>query len=150
MSESSFSPLAVCERVRGDEFRPCDTGEDELGDAFAGLDGVGLDAVVDEDDSHFAAVIRVDGPRSVEHGDAVLEGKARSRPHLGFVSFGDLKEETGEDEPPLAWGEGDWFLKIGPQVHACGGGCLVVRKRVPGLVDDFDLHRAIFFWVSFR
>ena len=44
----------------------------ELGNAFAVFDGERGLAVVDQDDAHVSAVIRVDGARAVEDGHAVL------------------------------------------------------------------------------
>ena len=46
----------------------CVGGDDELGNAFAGLEGEGGLSVVDEQDPDFTAVVRVNGSRAVQDG----------------------------------------------------------------------------------
>src|SRR3546814_2298048 len=62
--------------------RPGDAGvcgHHHLRNAAAALDDEGLVAVVDQDDADLAAVVGIDGPRRIQHRDAVLEGEAGAR-----------------------------------------------------------------------
>ncbi len=56
----------------------------------------------DQDDTDFAAEVRIDGARRVDDADAVLERQARARANLSLVAFRDLEDQPGRDQPPFA------------------------------------------------
>ena len=66
--------------------RSFDGNDDELGDSIAMLDCKGVRAVVDQQHLDLAAVVLVDGPGGVEHGDAPAGCEARPGSHLPFVA----------------------------------------------------------------
>ena len=53
-----------------------------MGDAHPAGDGKRFRPEIDEHHHDFAAVVGVDGAGCVQHRDAVMNRKARSRPHL--------------------------------------------------------------------
>lgn len=56
----------------------------ELSNPHTALNAEGGVTSVEEDGLNFAPVVGVDGPGGVEEPDPLLEGKAASRPNLGF------------------------------------------------------------------
>ena len=73
-----------------------DGGDDELRDAVARLDDVGLASPrFDEQHLHLAAVVAVDGPGRVGQRDAELARQARARPDLALEARRDLEGQPG-------------------------------------------------------
>ena len=63
--------------------------EDGLCDAIACVHGVGCVGGIEEQDHHFAAIVRVDGSRGIEDGDAVFEGESASWTNFDMEALGD-------------------------------------------------------------
>ena len=106
-------------------------GDDELGNAFAGLEGEGGLSVVDEQDPDFTAVVRVNGSRAIQDGQAMFEGEATARTDLRFVSIGQLDVQSGGHKASLAGLQDHGSFEAGAQVESgalgrgvCGQGVL--------------------------
>src|SRR5262245_43926558 len=99
-------PARPAARDRGcgrlDEGDALGAGNHELGEALAAGDSERTVAQVDEQYLDLAAVVAVDGARAVQHGDAVLERQAGARAHLRLEAGGQLQDQAGGDERPLA------------------------------------------------
>ena len=51
---------------------------------------------------YFAAIVGIDGTRSVEHGDAMSQGEPRTRPDLPFETLRKRNGDAGRDGRALA------------------------------------------------
>ena len=73
-----------------------------LGDPVAPLNGKRLCAQIHKQDHDLAAVIAVDRARCIEHGDALLQGKARTRPDLGLETGRQFDGKSGRHKRPVS------------------------------------------------
>ncbi len=87
-AETAAAPPAFRQGVDRFPGDVTDRGDDHLGDAHARLDGKGFGPDVGEDDHDLAAVIGIDGAGRVDEQNAVTDGQAGARPHLGLVALG--------------------------------------------------------------
>src|SRR5699024_12010428 len=78
-------------------------GDDELGDTGAGFSPVHLVARVVQVDLDLARVARVDNPRGVQHGQAVLVGESGAGADHAHVARRDGYVNPGADELSAAW-----------------------------------------------
>ena len=140
VSESAFAALRVVERLHGLPFGHFVAGDHELRDAFAVGHGEGLGGEVDQDNADFAPVVGVDRAGRVEQGDAVLEGQAGARTHLGLVALRQGDAQAGGHQAALHGLEHDALVEVGTEVKpgALRGG--VGGQRVVGMVDDAYFH----------
>src|SRR5215469_5940449 len=83
-AEAVGSARALGERRNGRPGDARDRRQHELSNSLAAGECHGLGAEIGEDHPDLAAVVRVDGAGAVEHGETVLERKARARPDLRF------------------------------------------------------------------
>ncbi len=75
-----LASVAARQTLDLDEARATDRHDDDLGDAIAGLDAVGLACVgVEQGDLDLAAIAGVDRARRVDDRDAVREGEPPER-----------------------------------------------------------------------
>ena len=72
-----------------------DRRQHDLRDAHAALDVEVVISKIDQDYFYLTPVVGINGPRRVEAGNSVLEGKAGPRPHLRFIALRDLEDEAG-------------------------------------------------------
>ena len=106
---------------------------DQLSDAFPpnDLEGVGR-VVVDQADLEFTSVARIDQPRRVETGDAVLGGETAPGLHEPGVPLGQRDRDSGRDHRPAATrGEGD--ILASEQVDAGITRAGIGREREVGI-----------------
>src|SRR5450755_4144368 len=71
--------------------------DNQLRDALAAPEAERRRREVGEDDLHLTPVVRVDGARRVEAGDATLEREAGTRPHLALEARRKSQRKPGGD-----------------------------------------------------
>ena len=144
MSEAAGAAFGVGELLHLDDLGLLVAGYHHLGNALAVVDDEVLLREVYQYHANLAAVVGVNGARTVEDGDALLQRQAAAGAHLGFVACGQLHEETCLDEASLqGFQRNGPFRQEGPQIHACRLRSLVFRQRVVGGVSYFYLHNCI-------
>src|SRR5699024_12274230 len=117
------------------EVRVRDGGDDELGDTSAGFSPVHLVARVVQVDLDFARVARVDNPRRVQHGQAVLVGESGAGADHAHVARRDGYVNPGADELSAAWWDagGVEGVQVEARVRLVrasgGGGSLIAREQ---------------------
>ena len=106
-------------------------GDHQLRDALAARHRERPVAEVHQQHSDLAAVVAVDGPRAVQHGDAVAQRQARARAHLRLQAGRQLQDEAGRDQRALAGPQHHRRLHRGHQIEARRAGRLVGREGEP-------------------
>lgn len=76
MSETSSTALCLIQHLHLNQLGLFVLGNDHLCNALAIVDDERLVGEVDQDDTHFTAIICIDGARRVEHGDTLLDSQA--------------------------------------------------------------------------
>lgn len=145
MSESAGAAFGFGQIQQGGNLLPSDlgeTGDDHLGNAFAGLDFEGLLGEVDQQHLNFTPVVCVNGAGAVEHRDAMFGGQAAARAYLRLAALRKFQKKTRGDEFSFAGGEHNFLLQISAQVQARSMYGLVGRERITGGVKN--LANAIF------
>ena len=117
--------------------------DQQLGDPHPPGHRERLGPQIDQNDPDLAAIVAIDGPRRVQHGDAVLGGKAGARPHLPLVAgrHGDL--QPGRHDRPRPRLQHEIGGERRHQVHAGRALGLIARQRQIGPVrqaSDGKLH----------
>lgn len=67
----------------------------------------------------------------------MLESEPRTRTYLAFIPLRELYAQTGGYQTTLKWPESHRLRYICPHIHTCRRWCLIGRKSVRGIVDDF-------------
>jgi hypothetical protein len=101
MAKSAFAAGGRGERRGGNPFDLYYRCYDELRYPHARGYGKGFSAEVDEEDADFSPVVGVNRAGAIEEGDAVVQGQAAARAHLGFVAFGQLNIQPCGNSLPL-------------------------------------------------
>src|SRR6202789_578579 len=117
----------------------------ELGDLRAARDAERCVAVIDQDRLHLAAIVAVDGAGRVEHGDAVVERKAGTWAHLGFISLRQRNRDAAGHRGARAGREFDVAHDGGEKIEAGGAFRRIVRQGgIGGMrqAPDRELHAA--------
>ena len=115
--------------------------DDQLGNSIASAYGKGVLAKVHQDDADDAAIVGVDGPRSIGQNDALAQGQTASGANLAFVSGGDGDSKSGRDQFALARIKGHIVIDGRVKIHAGGPFGLVLGQGKVGAVGfglDFD------------
>jgi hypothetical protein len=142
-AEPAVPPAAVLQGVGLLPLDGLDGGDHELGDAVPPLQAVRGLAEVDQDHSHLAAVVAVDGAGGVDEGDAVAQGEAAARAHLPLPAGRDLQHDPGGHQQPLAGTQHQLAVDGGAEVEpgaagrGMGGQGKVARGGEPA---DAHLH----------
>jgi two-component system, NtrC family, nitrogen regulation response regulator NtrX len=95
-------------------------GHDQLRDALAATHDEGLLAVVDEQHRQLAAVVGVDRPRGIQHGEAMTQREPAAGADLGFEAHRQRDREPGGDQRALPGQQRHVRADGGAQVHAGG------------------------------
>ena len=120
-----------------------DWTNDELRNARAPPNGQRALSKIDKYDADFAAVIRVDCPRAVEHRDPVFERQPRPRPDLRFVALWQFDRETRRDQRALARVQHNVlaFRHRRHEVHPGRIFTLITRQlQALGMRQSFETH----------
>jgi hypothetical protein len=131
------APRAVPGSVATGTHRARPRRDHQLGDAHPALDPHGRVAEVDEDHPDLAAVVGVDGPGRVRHGEALLEREPTAGAHLGLEPLGNRDLEPRRHEGPRPRRDLDRRCDRREQVHArrtLGG---VARQRQLARVREY-------------
>ena len=122
-----------------------DALDDKLGNALALGDDDGLMGIeVDGTDPELAPIVGVHQPRSIGHGEPLLEGKTTSGLHKACIAIGNGDGKTGADKSPLKGSQHNVLVR--PQVEASvtlvGIGRELDRwvKPLDGKVDGIACH----------
>lgn len=118
MSVTSFAALCLVELFYDDEVALLMTGNDHLCDALAIVDDKIFGREVDEYDAHLSAVVGINGSRSVQHRQSVLQGQSAARTDLCLVTLGQCDVQAGGNQTALQGMQRDGRIQIGTQVHA--------------------------------
>lgn len=140
MTESAVATLGLVKRVDGLPFSLLEASDDELGYAVAVVDSEGFGREVDHDDAYLAAIVSIDGARSVEQRDAVFEGEARAGTHLSFIAFGQCDVQPRWHQSALHGLQGDRLVDVGSEVKTCTLSSGILRQVVVRMVDYLDFH----------
>ena len=114
-----------------------DAGDDQLGDPHAAADDKRLAAEIDQDDLDLSAIIGVDGSRSVKDGNAVADGKARTRPDWPFAARRQRDGNAGRDHRARRPARSRPACSAGTaamQIETRGKRALIGRQRQVGAV----------------
>ena len=99
----------------------------------AGYDGLGLRAVIEQEDHELATVIAVHYANLVGRRQMALGGHAAAGVDEAGTALGHRHGKARRDEGGLAGGDGDRFLQAGVEVRACGKfGAVGGHNRVGG------------------
>src|SRR5215471_16438593 len=98
--------------------RPCVPRHDKLCNSHAAGDAKRLGAQINKDYAHFAAIIGVDRPGRVGHGDAVPGGQPGTGANLGLEAHRKGNRDAGRHDLPLERLELDLALDRGEEVGA--------------------------------
>ncbi len=141
MSKAAGAALGVGELLDLDNLGLLTLGDNHLRDALAVVDDEVFVAEVDEDDAYLAAVVGIDGARTVEDGDALLQRQTAAGTHLRLVARRQLHEETRLHKPSLHRPQRHRPIgQISPQIHSRRLHRLILRQRMVALIDHLDLH----------
>ena len=88
MSVSTFSALCLVEFFNHDQVCLFVAGNDQLRNALAIIDNKVVGREVDEHYTHLATIVGIDGAWSIQHCQAVLQGKTTAGAYLCLVAFG--------------------------------------------------------------
>ena len=102
----------------GPETHPHHGAEHQLGDAVAALDAKLLAAQVDQEHLDFAAVVAVDGARSIQDRDPVAGSEARAGPDLRLQPAGNLESKPCRDQHARARGKQEISVETGTEIRA--------------------------------
>ena len=98
-------------------------------------------AEIHQDDLDLAAVVAVDGPRSVEHRHPVPGGETRARPHLPFKPRRDLQAQTRGHQRALSRLQDELRVQERAEVGAGRALGLVFRDGLAARAEYRRLHR---------
>lgn len=140
MSESAVATFGLVKRVDGQPFSLFEASDDELGYAIAVIDSERFGREVDHDDAYLAAIVGIDGARSVEQRDAMFEGEARAGAHLSFVAFGQCDAQPCWHQSALHGLQGDRLIDVGSEVKTRTLSSGILRQVVVRMVDYLDFH----------
>src|SRR5579871_4674224 len=120
---------SACGFIKIRRFAQCclhDRCDDQLRNPGSTLDHEGCLSQIDQNDLDLAAVIRIYGSGSVQDGDTVTHGQARTRPHLAFGA--------GRNERALAGLKRDGAIsrERRQKIEAGGALALIGRQRQVG------------------
>ena len=90
--------------------------------------------MVDEENFHFTAIVRIDSARCIEHRHAMLEGKAGTRTDLRLKALGQLHGKARRVKRLAVFYSSGKGLRCvfwdgGGEVHACGLHAFIGRER---------------------
>ena len=94
------------------------TLHNHLRNALAALNVDRRRAQIDCDHVNFAAIIRIDGSRTVHHRQSLLEREPAAWPDLGFEANRQSNSDPGGNHGPLHRRELPVTLDIGAKIHA--------------------------------
>ena len=135
MTVSTFATFRFVESLNYDEVALFVTGDNHLGDALAVVDDKLLLREVDEQHTHLAAIVGIDGTRTVQNGDTLFQSKSATWTDLRLETCGQCDVQACRYESALEGFEYDGFIQIGTQVHACALFCGISRKLLMATVD---------------
>ena len=140
MSEASCTAFGRVERVYLLPLCLFIACNDELCDTVAVGDCKGFGREIDKNNTDFASIVGIDGAGRVEKGNAVFEGKARTRTHLCFVAIGQGDVKSCRDEGALHGLQGYIVVEVGSEVESCTLCCGISWQVVVRMIDDFYIH----------
>ena len=91
-------------------------------------------------DTHLTTVIGIDGSRSIQHTNALLDGQTTARTNLRFKALRQGHINTGRNQTTLQRLQGNRLIQIGTKVHACRLLGSILRQRMLRLIDDLYFH----------
>ena len=140
MTITALAALRLVKHFDSDEigsFVPCN---DHLGYALAIVDDEILVAKVNQQHSHLASVIGIDGAWGIEHGKSMLQRQSAARAHLCLIACwqGDMK--SCRDETALHWVQCYRLVDVSAQVHSRALESGISRKRLMTFINYFYLY----------
>ena len=146
VSETSRASLGVAQHFHLHHFGLLMSRDDHLADTLPGGNGLRLVAQVDKDNPHLSAVVGVNRPRAVQHGESALKCQAAARTNLRLVALRQFNEQTRRQQSPLHRQKGNLLAKVTPYIHSRRLRALIPRQRIIAFIDDFQLH--IHCWIK--
>jgi len=138
MPETALPALGHIEDFDLDPFRLDDRRHDELRNAISASDFEVFRPGVHQDHLNLATVVGIDGARRVGDEYAMPKRQSAARTNLRFETDGQRDAPACRNQPPLPWGDLNWFGDRRAQIEPCRSpsGCLrerqVVCVRFPG------------------
>lgn len=125
VTESSAAAMAFRKSF---DFQPdgaVNLAENQLSDAFTGIQQIGFAAEIGQQDFDFPPVVAVYRTGRVQHSDAVVQRQTAAGPHLSFPSFGQSDGDAGGNGLGSTGIQSQRFIQISPQIQTgrvrCGG-----------------------------
>lgn len=118
MPEASISSRGFRKFFGFKQFSACKGRENHLGNAFSPTDHKRFGAVVYDNYTNLAPVIRVNGAWRIDKRNAVSQGKSAPRSYLRLISIGQLDRDTGRNQSSFARRKHNITIHIGIDVHS--------------------------------
>src|SRR5574344_1839702 len=93
--------------------------DDHLCNTFAILNNKIFIREIDQDDTYFATVISINSHRSIEYCKYPLKSQYTKRSDLCLVTCRKRKIKTGRYQSTFERFQGNRFIKVCTQIHAC-------------------------------
>src|SRR6185369_7192542 len=140
MTEPTVSACGIVEHLHFLDLAIGNRTDDELRDALSRLDANRIGRKVDQDDRNLAAVVGIDGPRSVRNAEALAQRKPAARAHLAFVTTRNRDRESARYGKARARSDDDGRPDRSRQIHADGAVGHAARKLDGNVADAPHLH----------
>ena len=149
MTEASGTSLRLGKYLYGFPFCLLVAGDDHLGNALAVLDDKRLVREIDKDDAYLATIVGINSAGSIEHSDAVLDGKATARTHLSLVTRRQSHEQTRRNKAALQGLQLYGRLDIGTKVHTSRLRRGILRQWMMTAIDYLYFHIVMLYYISY-
>lgn len=120
MTKTSLTPRGVIQMVHFPHFCPVYPRDEHLGNSVSPGDREGPLPPVDHDQAYLSPVIRVNGPRRIDHPYAVLQGETAPWPYLCLISLRDCHGYPRRDKPYFSRIQCHRSRNCRPEIHPRG------------------------------
>ena len=93
------------------------TGNNHLCNALTIVDDKILLRQVDQHNTNLATVVGIDGTRSIQHRQTVLQCQSTTWTHLCLITFRQSDVETSRYQSTFHGVQGDGGIKVSTQIH---------------------------------
>ena len=150
MAEATSTAFRFRQHLHGFPLSLFMTRYHHLCDAFAVGNEEWFIREVDQDDTDFATIVGIDGARSIQHGDAMLDGQAAARTHLCLETRRQSHEEPCRNKASFHWPQLDGRLYIRTKIDACRLRRGILWQRMMAAIDYLYFHWIIYYYTSGR
>ncbi len=140
MSVTTFTALRLIKNSDGFKDALLMTGDNHLSDTLTVMDREWLMGEIDQEDFHLPTIVSINGPRSIQHGDAMLQSQAGAWPYLCLIAFRQSNMQSCGDELSLQGLEDYRCLEIGTKIHAGTLRCGILGEGLVARIDNFYLN----------